>query len=70
MSARHESRMPEGAAHGSATGPSDGAGASPTSRAPCVSPTDAWLERQRPAMGAYNECVEAAGVFSDGLRMF
>lgn len=29
-----------------------------------------WLTENRKAMGAYNEHVEAAGVYSDGLRSF
>lgn len=31
---------------------------------------DAWLERNRGAIEAYNERVEREGVFSDGLRSF
>jgi antitoxin CcdA len=31
---------------------------------------DAWLERNRAAIQAYNERVEREGVFSDGLRTF
>jgi antitoxin CcdA len=31
---------------------------------------DAWLERNRAAIEAYNERVEREGVFSDGLRTF
>lgn len=31
---------------------------------------DAWLERNRAAIEAYNERVERDGVFSDGLRTF
>jgi len=30
----------------------------------------AWLEKNRPALDAYNEHVEKHGVFSDGLRSF
>lgn len=29
-----------------------------------------WLAENRSAMGAYNQYVEAHGVFSDGLRSF
>lgn len=31
---------------------------------------DRWLEEHRDAIAAYNEHVEAHGVFSDGLRKF
>jgi len=31
---------------------------------------DAWLERNRAAIDAYNERVQREGVFSDGLRSF
>ena len=31
---------------------------------------DAWLERNRAAIEAYNERVEREGVFSDRLRTF
>jgi antitoxin CcdA len=31
---------------------------------------DAWLERNRAAIEAYNERVEREGAFSDGLRTF
>ena len=31
---------------------------------------DQWLAENRAAMAAYNEDVEAHGVFSDGLRAF
>jgi antitoxin CcdA len=31
---------------------------------------DAWLERNRAAIEAYNERVKREGVFSDGLRTF
>jgi len=31
---------------------------------------DAWLERNRAAIEAYNERVEREGVFSGGLRTF
>jgi len=31
---------------------------------------DAWLERNRAAIAAYNERIERDGVFSDGLRTF
>jgi len=31
---------------------------------------DAWLERNRAAIEAYNERVERDGVFGDGLRTF
>jgi antitoxin CcdA len=31
---------------------------------------DAWLERNRAAIEAYNKRVEREGVFSDGLRTF
>jgi len=31
---------------------------------------EAWLERNRAAMQAYNERVDREGVFSDGLRTF
>jgi antitoxin CcdA len=31
---------------------------------------DAWLERNRAAIEAYNDRVERGGVFSDGLRTF
>lgn len=40
----------------------------------CLSPDDAteakWLAENREAIDAYNEHVEADGVFSDGLRGF
>jgi len=29
-----------------------------------------WAEENREAIGAYNRRIEAAGVFSDGLRTF
>lgn len=31
---------------------------------------EAWLERNRAAIKAYNDRVERGGVFSDGLRTF
>jgi antitoxin CcdA len=31
---------------------------------------EAWLERNRAAIEAYNDRVERGGVFSDGLRTF
>lgn len=31
---------------------------------------DAWLERNRAAIQAYNDRIEREGVFSDGLRTF
>ena len=31
---------------------------------------DAWLERNRAAIDAYNRRVEREGVFSDGVRTF
>ena len=35
-----------------------------------VARREQWLAQNRKAMGAYNEHVEAVGVFSDGLRSF
>lgn len=31
---------------------------------------EAWLKKNRAALGAYNKYVEKHGVFSDGLRSF